>query len=64
MATTLYCECEQPVMDIDHDAGCRRCGRPVDFSPAPPPGLERDGVVLVDSKGALTFEGARYMLGA
>ena len=28
------------------------------------PGLERDGVVLVDSQGALTFEGARYLLGA
>ena len=30
---TLYCECETPVMDVEHDAGCRRCGRPVDFSP-------------------------------
>jgi hypothetical protein len=28
-----YCDCETPVMDIDHDAGCRRCGLPVDFTP-------------------------------
>lgn len=28
-----YCQCETPVMDIDHDAGCRRCGLPVDFTP-------------------------------
>lgn len=30
---TIYCACETPVMDVEHDAGCRRCGRPVDFSP-------------------------------
>lgn len=29
-----YCSCESPVMDPEHDAGCRRCGLPVDFSPA------------------------------
>lgn len=29
----LYCECESPIMDVEHDAGCRRCGRMVDFSP-------------------------------
>ena len=32
-AMILYCECEAPVIDVEHDAGCRRCGRPVDFSP-------------------------------
>lgn len=31
----LYCPCEAPIMDTAHDSGCRRCGRPVDFSPAP-----------------------------
>jgi len=30
--TTLYCECDAPVMDVEHDAGCRRCGRPVNFN--------------------------------
>jgi hypothetical protein len=34
-SATPYCECETPVMDVEHDAGCRRCGRPVDFSPQP-----------------------------
>lgn len=33
---TLYCQCETPVMDVEHDAGCRRCGRPVDFTPKEP----------------------------
>lgn len=28
-----YCGCDAPVMDPAHDAGCRRCGLPVDFSP-------------------------------
>ena len=27
-----YCSCESSVMDPEHDAGCRRCGLPVDFS--------------------------------
>ncbi|HZR80400.1 MAG TPA: hypothetical protein VFD92_04810 [Candidatus Binatia bacterium] len=27
----LYCECETPLIDVDHDAGCRRCGCPVLF---------------------------------
>ncbi len=31
--STLYCECESPMMDVAHDAGCRRCGRPVSFAP-------------------------------
>lgn len=30
---TLYCACDTPAMDVAHDAGCRRCGLPVDFSP-------------------------------
>jgi len=30
--TTTYCECDAPVMDVEHDAGCRRCGRPVNFN--------------------------------
>lgn len=29
----VYCSCETPVMDVEHDAGCRRCGNPVDFGP-------------------------------
>ena len=33
MTTPLYCECESPVFDCDHDAGCRRCGQPIDFTP-------------------------------
>lgn len=28
-----YCRCETPVFDPEHDAGCRRCGLPIDFSP-------------------------------
>lgn len=32
-----YCHCEAPVMDPEHDAGCRRCGLPVDFTPQPEP---------------------------
>lgn len=30
----VYCSCETPIMDVEHDAGCRRCGNPVDFGPA------------------------------
>lgn len=30
---STYCTCETPLMDVEHDAGCRRCGLPVDFSP-------------------------------
>lgn len=40
---TLYCVCGEPVMNPMYDAGCRRCGRPVDFTPKGPPftaGLE------------------------
>ena len=33
---TAYCGCDQPIMDAEHDAGCRRCGNPVDFTPAGP----------------------------
>ena len=33
---TLYCVCGEPVMNPAVDAGCRRCGRPVDFTPHPP----------------------------
>ena len=33
---TAYCQCETPIMDIEYDAGCRRCGLPVDFTPADP----------------------------
>lgn len=33
MSTLSYCTCETPIMDVEHDAGCRRCGRPVDFTP-------------------------------
>lgn len=29
----LYCECESPRINPEHDAGCRRCGRPVYFGP-------------------------------
>lgn len=36
MNGTSYCECETPVMDPEHDAGCRRCGLPVNFTPQPP----------------------------
>lgn len=56
---TIYCECESPLIAIEHDAGCRRCGRPVNFTPdapaiwhAPP----------YDEHGALTFEGARAIV--
>lgn len=31
--TAGYCYCETPLMDVEHDAGCRRCGLPVNFSP-------------------------------
>jgi hypothetical protein len=26
-----HCECEKSIMDVEHDAGCRRCGLPVCF---------------------------------
>lgn len=29
----VYCSCETPVMNAEYDAGCRRCGNPVDFTP-------------------------------
>ena len=35
-----YCECEDPIIDVEHDAACRRCARPVLFSidyQTPPP---------------------------
>jgi hypothetical protein len=32
----IHCRCESPIMDVEHDAGCRRCGDPVDFSGHPP----------------------------
>lgn len=41
---TTYCGCESPVFDPDHDAGCRRCGLPVDFTPTRPGALVDDGV--------------------
>lgn len=30
--TTVYCACETSLLDPEHDAACRRCGMPVDFS--------------------------------
>lgn len=33
--TTVYCDCETPLIDVEHDDGCRRCGLPVDFNPEP-----------------------------
>lgn len=45
---TLYCECSAPLIDVDHDAGCRRCGRPVDFTPRRPP---HAGYMLRDANG-------------
>lgn len=39
-AGPTLCSCESPVIDVEHDAGCRRCGRPVNFSPALQPGDE------------------------
>jgi hypothetical protein len=33
---TIYCQCQDPLIDYEHDAGCRRCGQPVDFTPAAP----------------------------
>ena len=44
---THYCTCETPIMDIDHDAGCRRCGLPVDFTPRQPSGV-RISITLAD----------------
>lgn len=45
----IYCRCERPLVDVDHDAGCRRCGLPVNFSPdgpnvSSPAGWERTSV--------------------
>lgn len=34
--TMNYCECETPIFDPEHDAGCRRCGLAIDFTPADP----------------------------
>lgn len=34
--STIYCSCERPISDADHDAGCRRCGNPIHFDPASP----------------------------
>jgi hypothetical protein len=33
MSAADFCSCEAPVFDAEHDAGCRRCGLPVDFTP-------------------------------
>jgi len=47
---TAYCQCESPIMDVEHDAGCRRCGLPVDFSPRPPevcPGCGGEGGITM-----------------
>jgi hypothetical protein len=33
MTNLLFCQCETHVIDVEHDEGCRRCGRPVDFTP-------------------------------
>lgn len=30
---TVYCTCGSPLIDVEHDAGCRRCGLPVNFTP-------------------------------
>lgn len=31
---TVYCTCDAPVTDVEHDAGCRRCGLPIDWTPS------------------------------
>jgi len=41
-----YCQCETPIMDPEYDAGCRRCGRPVDFTPRLDPGEEEAVAVM------------------
>jgi hypothetical protein len=30
--TDAYCRCDPPVIDVDHDAACRRCGLPVQYA--------------------------------
>jgi len=45
-AAAGYCACEAPAIDVEHDAGCRRCGRPVDFSPQRAAALEAIAVGL------------------
>jgi hypothetical protein len=32
----IECECAVPVLDVDVDAACRRCGRPVNYAPPVP----------------------------
>jgi hypothetical protein len=57
-----YCECDTPVMDIEHDAGCRRCGRPVNFTPAKPTEFEiRQAIAEYDQdrEPSAAEEGAR-----
>lgn len=64
MTGIAYCTCETPIMDPQHDAGCRRCGLPVDFSPAPPAspgetaeaGMPARRFAVEVSIGALTIE--------
>src|SRR5689334_22964335 len=34
-----YCKCERPIIDVEHDAACRRCGQLVNFD-APQPTIK------------------------
>lgn len=38
----MYCSCEAPIFDAEHDAGCRRCGLPIDFTPQDPDEVEAE----------------------
>ena len=55
---TLYCECQTPIMDVEHDAGCRRCSRPVDFSPIAP-NLSPDAIAENSSRPSASRSGDR-----
>ncbi len=44
---TIYCLCEAPAIEVEHDAGCRRCGLPVNFAP-PAPNLTPDQIAELE----------------
>lgn len=37
-----YCQCAKPALDVELDAACRRCGRPVNYAPDVPTVREAD----------------------
>ena len=53
----IYCECETPVFDPEHDSACRRCGLPVNFTPSPEEDAERRGYEAGCAAGSWVLDG-------